>query len=71
MTKMNNNNEWRPIETAPRDNTYYLLYNSVLGDFDIGYKDSTDDSWYDDMAYDLKPTHWMPLPSPPEEEEST
>jgi len=58
---------WQPIETAPKtdDLTMLLLlinhcvfmgfYNNRTGHWDDG-------DFYDDLG---KPTHWMPLPSPP------
>jgi len=72
--------EWQPIETAPKDGSVVLLYrglNVVAGWFVRG----ADYEWYfvddtrldeheniDPNAYvrDFPPTHWMPLPPPPE-----
>jgi len=59
---------WRPIETAPKDGTEVLVYCSGF------YVSSfTSGSWYDPGAPEfdilgtgLEPTHWMPLPAPPE-----
>lgn len=87
-------NDWQPIETAPRDGTPLLLYvpgcNSwnrkrgmpdiMTGIWDDGYS-QMDAGWYGDLGdidhgYEstgacfehirLSPTHWMPLPKPPE-----
>jgi hypothetical protein len=48
--------EWQPIETAPRDGTRVLLWDGGPEAY-IGYWSG--DSW---ISY---PSHWMPLPDPP------
>ena len=73
-------NEWRRIETAPRDGTKVLLcltgYQPVVGYFDGDserweYQDSGDfveeDHWFawQEQTGDWLPDHWMPLPEPP------
>jgi hypothetical protein len=76
--------DWQPIETAPMDGTNMLLaYRTlgvVLGHFD---RDGTGDwwvaisrpdrpsiwsQWYLDSPDGEDPTHWMPLPEPPQTE---
>lgn len=67
--------EWKPIETAPKDETDVLLYRTwdlkktlppiVAGWFDnYGYA-----GWCShekpDHFIEGTPTHWMPLPEPP------
>ena len=62
--------EWRPIETAPRDGTVIIAYGG-----DLGYENPTvasvawDDGWHLDQwetpENSANPTHWMPLPEPP------
>ena len=64
---------WRPIETAPKDETYILLYCG--DDFQaVGYWSTSiwvtkGGAWiYDECRSDtveLEPTHWQPLPPPP------
>ena len=61
--------EWKPIETAPKDGMVM-----VCGKWDNG------DVWYNfgnclevggpygDWDIDLDPTHWMPLPTPPQDD---
>lgn len=65
-----NNNEWQPIETAPKDCAF------------LGYQKLTDKLWmiapmywnknaflmlqyHGDNEHFANPTHWMPLPKPP------
>lgn len=63
--------KWQPIETAPRDGSYVLIHNALgnthvahwsrrfLGDHDI-------EGWCCERKKVARPTHWMPLPGPPE-----
>lgn len=61
--------EWQPIETAPKDCGILIwngdfrtigLWNTVLGQFVDCCETSGSVDFLDD------PTHWMPLPPPPE-----
>lgn len=62
--------EWQPIETAPQDGTEVLLH-CAEGDINVAYWDGT---WWADTIEggDVtrrgsgEPTHWMPLPEPPQ-----
>ena len=56
--------DWQPIDTAPKDGTEVLLWwfrRHVVGSYVAG-------GWTDESLgqYDVSPTHWMPLPEPPE-----
>lgn len=75
---MNNNMEWRPIESAPKDGTGVLLYGMPSEHAGVswqkatvlsGYYDKLDGAWCSTTsAWDgpfVKPTHWMPLPPAP------
>lgn len=60
--------EWQPIETAPRDGTPILVAVEG-GRFYADKAEWTASGW----AYpchnhgpEISPTHWMPLPPPPE-----
>ncbi|SRR5713101_6234755 len=65
-------NPWRPIESAPKDEMfiYYwprdgkrcigLAYRTVSGE----WRDS-EGNW----NVRIEPTHWLPLPAPPKEDE--
>lgn len=67
--------EWKPIETAPKDGTPFLCFRpDALGH---GFSDQSgiDVLWWEngDWTYDGDgrvtvdpPTHWMPLPAPPQ-----
>lgn len=60
---------WRPIESAPRDDDFVLLFNGYwrgvgrrqLRDPDCPY------AYVDETSEFIgpNPTHWMPLPAPP------
>lgn len=64
---------WRPISEAPRDGTAILLYEDDSVTTAWWYKHWREGFWY--TGYDCadhgsfkveRPTHWMPLPAPPE-----
>jgi hypothetical protein len=66
--------DWKPIETAPKDGT------RVLGFAGSGSKAIAIVSWWNatnfaagvwvnDRDQLFGPTHWMPLPAPPKVEE--
>jgi hypothetical protein len=61
-------NDWQEIETAPRDGTHILGY--VLDGTEHHIYEVIHDhhgSWYESgEEYRFRPTHWMPLPEPPE-----
>lgn len=79
-------NEWQPIESAPKDGTYVLLYYPAwkrevwIGHYwiteTLNYGKSTGrrEAWYANGMASLfstsktepQPTHWLPLPLPPE-----
>lgn len=56
--------QWRPMETAPNDGTRVLAFSAVRGAINICQ--SVDGKWFDDDGCYASPTHWMPLPKPPE-----
>lgn len=66
---------WQPIETAPKDGTVFIAFEAGdayrcnwleqhdgEGHFSAGWWDHVNDSFEN-------PTHWMPLPTPPQEDE--
>ncbi len=71
--------EWQPIETAPKDGQHVLLAITEDGPPGLGYvsegyyEEDGDRGWYsanthwtDSYDGSLFPSHWMPLPKPPE-----
>ena len=61
--------QWIPVtERLPE------MQEDVLCDDDgrvtIGYYTDEEVGWHDMHSYRIYPTHWMPLPQPPESEES-
>ena len=54
---------WQPIETAPKDGRFILAWSDYDCTF-IGIFNGT--WWIDDHDNICRPTHWMPLPAPPE-----
>lgn len=65
---MQNKSKWQPIETAPRDGTPILGYADgkmatvKWNDYDF-WDLFVCGSWAEDGEWN--PTHWMPLPDPP------
>jgi hypothetical protein len=68
--------QWQPIDTAPMDGTEFLGYRR--GQMATAYRVPRDDcemwSFGDQSAAheywpDMRPTHWMPLPEPPQVEQ--
>jgi hypothetical protein len=68
--------EWQPIETAPKDGLAVLLWpyqpwavlrGHAMEEVVLGYR-TMDDKWYNpEQRETFEPTHWMPLPEPPQE----
>ena len=68
--------DWQPIETAPRDGRTVLLAEPVDGkvfttpghwleDYGGWWEHGSHPTDYVDLPVE-NPTHWMPLPPPPE-----
>ena len=68
--------DWQPIETAPKDGSGVLLYDRIEeaqaeGYWCKGY--GSEGAWV--CAFmggtvefaDMTPSHWMPLPAPPQD----
>lgn len=61
--------DWQPIDTAPKDGTWFVAWDPLLnvnggGPFICAY-DSSLKQFFDVSAGIEEPTHWMPLPPPP------
>jgi hypothetical protein len=76
-------NEWLPIESAPRDNGTFLAWGESLIDEDFNPDGVALCSWLDDEGWygsvwdgrtdhwdcrKIEPTHWRPFPAPPNTE---
>ncbi len=78
-----NSGQWQPIETAPRDGSAIISlvhgkvvivkYTGIIDWFDETTCGASRYAWIEEGAEDadneLLPTHWMPLPEPPQEVE--
>jgi hypothetical protein len=67
--------EWQSIDTAPKDGTPILVYEGgaiYTAKFDKFFSWSDETGWRLPDMLDItgdvsaEPTHWMPLPEPPE-----
>jgi len=87
LARVQEERQWQPIETAPKDGTTVLLWwrSEFAGDvvdwwacgewkvFGDGSKGWIGESFYTSepdfwtRLIAARPTHWMPLPSPPQE----
>jgi hypothetical protein len=64
---------WQPIETAPKDGTRFLAPSIDGRTVTIGLWSDQWGGYWDDLTVghlngQWHPTHWMPLPPPPEAE---
>lgn len=61
--------KWQPIETAPKDGTWLIAcWTGHRGWMAMVFWDQTRAKWCDVFqGYVAQPTHWMPLPPPPQE----
>ncbi len=64
--------KWQTIETAPKDGTRILVWRpredrDNPAHHGIDRWSDYSQSWWNSRR-DQQPTHWMPLPPPPEEE---
>ena len=61
--------QWQPIETAPKDGTKVLAYDGF--DCVVMHWNFASGDWYTESICCEEFTHWMPLPDPPTPEGST
>jgi len=68
--------DWHPIETAPKDGTYILLgwfLDGGGGPPEVAFWDSTRKTWCSSRLLKAEgyfsPTHWMPLPERPKDDD--
>lgn len=60
---------WRPIETAPKDATWVLTWDG--NSQSVACYEKSAGGWYFawheyDGPVTIQPTHWQPLPEPPQ-----
>jgi len=61
---------WMPIETAPKDGTWLLVFgfwypHGEYSGIALGAYLPAEEMWTFDGDLMCRPTHWMPLPEPP------
>lgn len=56
---------WQPISSAPKDGTEILAYDEGAMMLTCWLED--EGAWWDNGAMNPAPTHWMPLPDPPQD----
>jgi hypothetical protein len=61
---------WQPIETAPKDTDVLVFAEDTIGIAKfyvyVYYKPKGMWAWDVEPDHEIHPTHWMPLPAPPE-----
>jgi hypothetical protein len=57
---------WRPIETAPKDGTWVVCVEDDGTKHVAQFNKTWVTEEYDYTSYFIDPTHWMPLPPPPQ-----
>lgn len=65
--------DWQPIENAPSDGSWVLLYSDKWPIWSypmVGWRHRAGDEWefpaHPQWSSEMSwPTHWMPLPEPP------
>lgn len=64
---MNTELRWQPIATAPKDGTQVLVFDEgavFISQWLVN--EEGDEGWFDHGFVEPPPTHWQPLPSPPQ-----
>jgi hypothetical protein len=59
--------DWQPINTAPKDEDIWLLGCVAGSKLPAPMSYDPDDGWFplNGIFKNWKPTHWMPIPTPP------
>ena len=64
--------KWQSIKTAPKDGREILVYHKVAGFMSISYWEDgvgwvkASEDGFDAFNEEEQPTHWMPVPEPPD-----
>jgi len=64
ITRLRKLTKWQPIATAPKDRTYVMTWGE--GGCRVAAWCVMTGQWRCGSIVNYSPTHWMPLPSPPE-----
>lgn len=62
------NNNWLPIDSAPKDGTSILVYDDIYG-VQMNSWSQYQEVWSCEEGYIMKPKCWQPLPLPPKGDE--
>ena len=58
--------KWLPIESAPKDAPWWLVWSAYYGHpVVVTNRQDNGTYWEGDWDFDVRATHWMPLPEPP------
>ena len=58
--------DWQPIETAPRKGRDFILLLTPSRFPQVAYSNTW---WTSGFSVENKPTHWLPIPAPPQDTE--
>lgn len=59
--------KWQPIETAPRDGTIFIAWFGEYAESGYFWEGGSFVWQHDGDSPMTGPTHWMPMPPPPED----
>jgi Protein of unknown function (DUF551) len=70
LLELREKTRWRPIETAPKDGSMLIAWCQYMDVAQARFSQRRQQWLFSDYGdeSDWKPTHWMPMPSPPEQE---
>jgi hypothetical protein len=59
--------EWNAIQSAPKDGSEFIAFwwEEKWPCVALVHWDAIDHGWFED-EFDVYPTHWMPIPPPPD-----
>jgi hypothetical protein len=77
LTSRDDDNQWQPIDTAPKDGTEILGYwhkprsywrtEFITWRLKSFWNEQGTEAWFDRNDEPFPATHWHPLPPPPED----
>lgn len=56
---------WQPMDTAPLDGTWVLVWDTHLERCIVAHLVPGEDAWHETYGHAVHPRAWMPLPEPP------